>query len=381
MFDTFDSQAKDLAVGDVDKDGDMDIVVVRKLPFSNPGARTNYLLINEDGKLFDRTSNFVPGFNQPDDSRDVALFDANNDGWLDMVICTTFSQQPRLFINQGKGKFHFGWQGFREEKNWFSPKFKPGPKFCAVTAGDVTGDGFDDLFFVDYDNSLEDRLLINDGKGHFTDETLGRMTAQMSLSAFGTKAIIADWNYDGVNDIVKLSTFNGPSVIRLLINDVNNEGNFIAFQDLPFDATCMLEAGDFNNDRRMDIFAVSDVSDYIIFNDSSNSDGTINTTTMNVDSNRTNGFGGNAHAWDINNDGWTDIGVADVDPDVAGCDRQIGLLRNNKGTNLSDPNNDLTLSWNSQGVYDFCWIDINNDGLIDMFQATCHGYKLFVQDR
>lgn len=380
MFDTGDRQEKDIIAGDVDRDGDVDILIARKAAFGRKGARTNLLLINDGGKLFDRTADHIPGFLKPDDARDIVLFDANNDSWLDIVVVTTSGEQPRLFINKAKGQPPESedqdeqiWLGFEEKKRWFSPAFEPGPKFRAVAAGDVTGDGYDDLFFVDYNNSLEDRLLVNNGDGKFTDETLLRMTPEMAESNFGTQAIIADWNYDGVNDILKLTTDAQPEAIRLLINDPDNEGNFSAFQDLPFHETYTVEAADFNNDGRLDLYAVSDDVDYIIWNNSSNNDGTINVTLTNVPSGRTDRHGGNSHAWDIDGDGLSDIGVSNPD-------RRVAYLKNRAGKLLFDPNNETTLAWNTMQTHDFCWIDINKDGMIDIFVATSKGYQFFLQD-
>ena len=46
----------DFTWGDVDQDGFVDLIVVRKEPFTSSGRRTNILLMNEGGVLQDRTN-------------------------------------------------------------------------------------------------------------------------------------------------------------------------------------------------------------------------------------------------------------------------------------------------------------------------------------
>lgn len=383
QFDTNDDEEKDIIAGDVDQDGDTDVIIVRKVPFSVPGGRPNLLLMNEDGNLVDRTADFIPVFANADDDRDVQLFDANNDGWLDIVTVTTFGDSPRLYMNQGNDA-DSNWQGYVDTPNWFSPAFAIGPRFCGVAAGDVNGDGFQDLFFVDYDNGLENRLLINDGDGTFTDETDTRLSFDASTVGFGTGAFITDFNYDGFNDIVSLESTvenagngNGRG-IEFCINDGN--GNFNQVQVLESNLTYMMDLADFNNDGRDDLYVVSDVQDYIIFNNSTNSNGTISTSVQNITgSSITSGFSGNVHAADVDNDGFLDMAVCDVDVDIPGCNRRFALLRNNNGNGLSDPNNSINpIGFNFQGSHDMCWIDINNDGNLDMFMARCFDYHMLV---
>ena len=128
-----DSEEKDYAWGDVDKDGDLDLVNARKQAFTTPGKKVNVLFINEQGVLTDRTGDFAVdstvngdnGFQTPTNDRDVILVDVNNDGWLDIVTATTISDgdpkhigHPRIYINLGRSIWGTGatqctWLGFQ----------------------------------------------------------------------------------------------------------------------------------------------------------------------------------------------------------------------------------------------------------------------------
>jgi hypothetical protein len=110
-----DPDEKDYAWGDVDRDGDLDLAIARKEGFTSPGKRVNVLLININGVLTDRTTDFAEdsdfpgdlGFNTPTNDRDIIMSDLNNDGWLDMVTTTAISNgdpqhigYPRVYMNQ-----------------------------------------------------------------------------------------------------------------------------------------------------------------------------------------------------------------------------------------------------------------------------------------
>lgn len=234
----------DFGWGDLDGDGWTDLVVVRKEPFTNPGKRTNMLLMNEQGTLVDRTSEYASASDVPDDrgfnaltnDRDVVLVDVDLDGLLDVVTATTISDgspksigHPRVYMNLGHAQGQ--WLGLEYQEAripqllHFTTGMPENPRFCSVAAGDLTNDGYPDLYFGDYDSSgaggaqqpankdLNDRLLVNDGNGFFTDESQTRMTPTMLLSAFGMASVIADLNGDGYNDVLKDTALNPPQYI------------------------------------------------------------------------------------------------------------------------------------------------------------------------
>jgi hypothetical protein len=225
-----DLEEKDYAWADLDDDGDTDLVVVRKQPFTSSGRRRNVLFMNEGGFLVDRTEDYATmandggqGFLDSTNDRDVSIGDLDGDGWLDIVTAPACNgcpgqpktiTHPRIYMNLGEDGGG-NWLGFIYEEERI-PQAPQDPNYCAVAIGDVTGDLAPDLYFVDYTSSLEDRLLINDGNGFYTDESEARMTNAMRESGFGTAGAIEDMNLDGWNDVVKSE--NGP------VKTINNGG-------------------------------------------------------------------------------------------------------------------------------------------------------------
>jgi len=377
-----DNEEKDLAVGDLGNDGWPDLVIVRKVPFSTVGGLANALFMNDQGVLVERSAELAPGFTEATDDRDVVIADVDGDGWLDVITAPTFGEQPRVYINLGL--LDGVWAGLQySAADNRIPPFSPGPKFCAVAAGDVTGNGVLDLYFADYESPLEDRLVINSGNGFFADETASRLTAEMSESVFGTSALILDLNDDGWNDIVKVNSSgsapppgSSQSAVRVFSNAGNGQFNDLdlVYTEQPY----MAASGDFNNDGRPDLFVVDDAQDAILLNTSS-AGGSIQFSTAAVSgSNRTAGFGGNITVADLNGDGFSDVLVSDVDTDIPGCDRQLALLQNNGKGAFSDPLNGQDRSWNISGTFDTAVADFNLDGAADVWIGSCSGNRLFM---
>jgi len=376
LTDTFE---KDLFAADVDRDGDKDLLIARKQRFSTPGGRRNVLFMNELGVMVDRTATLAPDFLDLTDDRDLVAVDVDGDGWLDIVTVTTFSEQPRILMNLGRD-LAGTWLGFDyEPTDNRLPTFVPGPKFCAVGFGDVTGDEAVDLFFIDYDNTLEDRLLINDGSGFFTDQTDTRMTPAMSASVFGTDAHILDVDNDEDLDIIKNSASGSTfldSDVRILYND--GTGNFTDM-DLIYElAPYMIEPADWNQDGWIDIYVVDDAQDRYLVNTGRDPITGRAEFDTNVVSNSPNtaGFGGNTKIADLDADGLLDILVTDVDTDIPGCGRQMTVLRG-QGTppnvTYSDPFSGAQRGWLPNGSFDVEIFDIDKDGNLDLWIGICDG--------
>jgi len=434
-----DTEEKDYAWGDVDKDGDIDLVVVRKEPFTSPGRRVNVLFMNENGVLVNRTDEYatdtdVPGdlgFQTPTNDRDVVLADFNGDGWLDIATAVTISDglpkeisHPRIYVN--KGAVGGVWQGFRFEaarspqlyvlKPNGDPDFtKPNPgRFCSIAAGDVDNDGDLDIFLGDYDSSgaggggeppgidLNDRLWINDGNGFFSDSWQTRMSADMLLSAFSNSAAIADMNGDGLMDVVKDTALNAPQFVGIAYNRPPNDNIFDIYQDAHDFAPYFVSVGDLNNDNKLDMIMSEDGQDRYLLNQGNDALQRAQFSAANTFSFPTgagygdDGFGSQSLATDLDNDGWLDVLIADVDVDVPFCTSRMHIYHNLGG----NPGGFVQLREEAQqagassgwkgavgimpgdisGTHYVAAFDIDNDGDKDLVVGRCNTTMVYLNN-
>jgi len=404
----------DIEWADLDLDGWTDVIIVRKQPFTSTGKRTNLLFMNVNGTLTNQTSAFATdadvggdnGFNTATNDRDVIADDFDQDGWLDFITATTLSDgdpkhigHPRIYMNKGASdSAGQNWQGMRFE-NSRMPQFKhfgtgnnQNPRFCSVDTGDVTGNGYPDAYFGDYDSSgaggagqgsnedLNDRLIINNGNAVFSDGSQARMTSQMLASAFGNSVDINDFNLDGVNDIMKDTSLNAPQYVAVSYNNPNNEGFFNLFDAFSTLAPYHISTGDLNNDGRLDVVISDDGSDRWRTNDSNDGLGRVNWSsahTFNA-SGGDDGFASNNGIVDIDRDGWADVYICDVDVDIGGCSRRLHIYKNNgSGTSFTEQSGggDISAqgldSGDLGGMHDLACADFDRDGDMDLLLSDC----------
>jgi hypothetical protein len=417
---------KDYAYGDLDHDGDTDLVCVMKQPFTSPGKRRNVLYMNEgmaqghaiNGVLVDRTAARAPQMLDLTNDRDVVFVDVNGDGWLDVVTATTLSgvpqgtngdkhnSHPRIYINLGQSNsqpppLSSTWLGLSFDDDNRVPLQPTEPRFCAVSAGDIDNDGDKDLYFGDYQqggnrsSDLNDRLWINDGNGYFTDQSEARMTFEMRESSFGMATQIADMNNDGFLDIIKDDALNSPQAVSISYNNPANPG-FFSVYDLPHGhQPYHVVVGNLNNDGLLDMVVSDDFLDRyrlgtgIVGGKETFSDHTFTFSGGGGD----DGFASDNYIADLDNDGWNDVVICDVDVDISGnngCSdgRRMHVYRNLGGTvggfvSLQEqiiggqPVGGISTA-NLVGMHDVAIFDINGDGALDMVCGRCSGTQVWI---
>lgn len=420
-----DSAQRCYVWGDFDHDGDMDLICLRKEHFSMPGGKTSVLFMNEgvaeghavNGVLIDRTAQYASasdapdwngqpdqGFLTPTNTVRGALVDVDNDGWEDLVTCACLSDNkpdwighPRVYMNLGR--VDGAWQGFKYESGRIpflgSPSFPAAqPRFLCVAAGDVTGDGYADLYFSDMDTGevgppeigidYNNKLLINLGRanpGVFIDSGTTLMSANPGLkSAAGVACAIADMNGDGAMDVVKDTCLNNPLHLAVQHNDPTNIGHFpdAVYKVVLNGAPSCMSLGDLNNDGRPDIVETDDGADKYLLNAGNAANGTVTFNshpfTYQAGAGSDSGFGGDSHAADLDNDGWSDVIITDMDFDTFSCSRKSHIFHNlgdapevtmQEQIPLVIPTNQF------RGVDDVAVLDIDGDGWLDLVVARC----------
>jgi hypothetical protein len=226
---------------DADDDGDTDLY------WGNNGR--DVLLLNDGSGAFSDASDRLPGLD--DITQDVAVADVDGDGDLDLALG---NEDGNVLLVNDRGRFKAAplpLAGSEETRD--------------AELADVDGDSDLDLFLANVrlfapDAHPQNRLLLNDGAGIFTDVTADHLPMDDETTM---TASFVDADRDGDLDLLTgavgdLSGRTAQTPYRGYLND--GAGRFTQAAILPASATgngFHIEIGDYSGDGIADAFLAS----------------------------------------------------------------------------------------------------------------------------
>jgi hypothetical protein len=274
----------------------------------------------------------------------IALFDCNEDGYLDVAYVNSssverfkkggdrfvslYQQMPSTQTGKASLKFeNISAKAGLTKKGWG----------MGLTVVDYDNDGFVDLFATGYSGNA---LFRGVGKCKFVDVT---EASGLKSSDFSTGAAWADYDRDGDIDLF---------VAGYVLVDLNNLPDFGSSKTCTF-REIRVQCGP---------LGLPGERDFLFRN---KGDGTFEDVSKEAGVRDDDKYFGLGVIWgDYNNDGWPDFFVAnDSTPNY--------LYRNNKDGTFSEVGFEMGVSYNAsgreQGSMGVTWGDFNQDGLLDLF--------------
>ena len=242
----FDTIGSGLAVGDLDNDGDLDLVLANL-------ARPSTVYWNEGGMRF-RPEPLATGA-----ARAVNAIDFDGDGWLDLAF-THPGAPPSLWLGDGAaGRDAAAYDRFHRVA-----RLGAGYIANAMAWGDLDGDGDLDLVTGSYNSELPDLgggFALGGGVAYYEHRDGSLHLTLLGKTAEALAVLLTDLNGDRLPDIIVGNDYDHPDQVFLRAPDADTGWLAAA----PFRATATntmsYDAGDIDNDGRNELF-VADMKPY-----------------------------------------------------------------------------------------------------------------------
>jgi len=235
----------DLEFGDVDGDGDLDVVLAdwgRGSPMLSDGGRTMLWLNDGTGHFTDATEARMPDV-LVQFSWELEFVDVDNDYDLDILVSCKVCGGSYLFENDGTGTFTDVTRGRL-------PQFPNNYDFEAM---DVNGDDYLDVVTINDGIADREQIFINDRQGGFDNETSRLWPESENVGFDDNVARFLDFDSDGDADVL-IGSLTDPD--RLHLNDGSGKLKLVNPVEPTLGntfGTLDIALADLNKDCRLDV--------------------------------------------------------------------------------------------------------------------------------
>jgi hypothetical protein len=237
-------ETTDVALADLDGDGDLDVVAAN-------GSNASISIFFNRGDANFGGQVVHPVGNQP---RSVVAADLDADGDTDLAVLNVAGHDVSVLLNAGDGSFgsdetYFVGNVTQRGLQNFNFAF-PGP---FMAAGDLDADADEDLAIP---AGGQVKIMVNDGAGSFSLAPEG--VGLIGFNAYDI--VIGDFNGDGLSDVAAVMTKTPATAVNVALNEggmtfadpVAYDGDFFGCPGC-FYNFMSIDAGDLDNDGDLDL--------------------------------------------------------------------------------------------------------------------------------
>ncbi|GGF04000.1 FG-GAP-like repeat-containing protein [Hymenobacter cavernae] len=333
--------SQDVSLGDVDGDGDLDLLSDFGTSAPIPGNVS--IRLNDGNGNFSGNQEVLVGTNPTA----ATLADVDNDGDMDLLtannVNSSVSSTVSVRLNNGTGSFTA------------LPDVSVGTFPNDLAVGDLDGDG--DLDFLTANGGSSSTrtvsVRLNDGAGNFSG------TQQVMVSATASSVVARDVDGDGDLDIL---TANGNHTVSVRLN--NGNASFSGSQEVAVSGSYQVATGDIDADGDLDFVTATFA------------------TGGSISIRRNDGAGNFSGNQEITASSVINVALSDMDGDsdldlvTADYGQNTVSVRLNDGTGTFGSAQTVAVGTNP---YDLAVGDVNGDGSLDILTKPVSGQTINVR--
>jgi len=242
----------DLITGDVDGDGDNDVIQFGKEDSGSSAPYFALLFLNNGSGAFTESQNITF---EPFEYLNLEFIDLEDDGDLDILSFggnENNEAQIAIFENDGSGNYSI----------YSDSNIEP-LQAEEISVGDIDNDGDEDVLISGLIDDFVPKtaLYINDGNGQFNE-----LVATPFPDFFASSNAFADLDNDNDLDVLLIGSMagGGPNIFSIVFENQGNN-DFIASDSLVGEYIAANTIADFNGDGKKDIIIQGNVDNANIY--------------------------------------------------------------------------------------------------------------------